>query len=63
MATAIEALGMSLPYSSSAPADSELKAAECREAGRTVRRMLETGLKPSDIMTAASFRNAMVLGQ
>lgn len=66
MATAIEAMGMSLPYSSSSPADSEDKIAECRSAGAHIRRLLEADIKPSDIMTPAAFRNAlnivMVLG-
>jgi len=66
MATAIEAMGMSLPYSSSSPADSEEKIAECRDAGRAIRVLLEQDIKPRDIMTPAAFRNAlsviMVLG-
>jgi dihydroxy-acid dehydratase len=61
MAAAIEALGMSLPYSSSTPAEDAGKLRECREAGQAVRRMLELDLKPRDIMSRAAFENAMVL--
>jgi dihydroxy-acid dehydratase len=61
MATAIEAMGMSLPYSSSYPADSAEKRAECRAAGAAVRRLLELDLKPRDIMTPRAFRNALVI--
>jgi dihydroxy-acid dehydratase len=60
MASAIEALGMSLPYSSSTPATAPEKLAECRRAGAAVRRLLELDLKPRDIMTRAAFENAMV---
>lgn len=66
MASAIEALGMSLPYSSSNPALSEDKQKECREAGKAIRLLLEKDIKPSDIMTREAFENAitviMVLG-
>jgi len=61
MASAIEALGMSLPYSSSTPAEDPLKAVECRAAGGAVRRLLELDLKPRDIMTRQAFENAMVV--
>jgi dihydroxy-acid dehydratase len=61
MAAAIEALGMSLPYSSSTPAVDPLKAKECEEAGRAMRVLLERDLKPRDIMTRAAFENAMVV--
>jgi dihydroxy-acid dehydratase len=61
MAAAIEALGMSLPYSSSTPAVDPKKAAECEEAGRAMRVLLERDLKPRDIMTRAAFENAMVV--
>ncbi|HEY8554217.1 MAG TPA: dihydroxy-acid dehydratase [Burkholderiales bacterium] len=61
MASAIEALGMSLPYSSSTPAVDPGKAEECRRAGEAIRRLLELDLKPRDIMTRAAFENAMVL--
>ncbi|WP_126970509.1 dihydroxy-acid dehydratase [Gynurincola endophyticus] len=66
MASAIEALGMSLPYSSSNPALSEEKKQECTEAGKAIRILLEKDIKPSDIMTREAFENAitviMVLG-
>ncbi len=66
MAAAIEALGMSLPYSSSNPAISEEKIKECREAGKYIKHLLEKDIKPSDIMTRNAFVNAitviMVLG-
>jgi dihydroxy-acid dehydratase len=56
MACAIEALGMSLPYSSSSPADSAIKARECStDVGTALRRLLELGLCPRDIMTRAAF--------
>ena len=61
MAVAIEALGMSLPYSSSTPADDPAKADECRRAGLAARALLERDLKPLDIMTRAAFENAMVM--
>jgi len=61
MATAIEAMGMSLPYSSSYPADSAEKRAECRAAGASIRKLLELDLKPRDIMTRQAFRNALVI--
>ncbi len=61
MAVAIEALGMSLPYSSSTPATDPEKAAECRAAGTAIRRLLEEDIRPSDIMTRAAFENAMVI--
>ncbi|MCO5194037.1 MAG: dihydroxy-acid dehydratase [Anaerolineae bacterium] len=59
MAVAIEALGMSLPYSSSTPADSAEKSAECVRAGAAIRLLLERNLKPRDIMTRAAFNNAI----
>ncbi len=59
MASAIEALGMSLPYSSSNPALSEAKLAECRAAGKAIRLLLERDIKPSDIMTRRAFENAI----
>ena len=61
MAAAIEALGMSLPYSSSTPAVDAAKAEECRRAGAAIHRLLELDLKPRDIMTRAAFENAMVV--
>jgi len=61
MAVAIEALGLSLPYSSSLPADDPGKIEECRRAGSAVRVLLERDLKPRDILTPAAFENAMTL--
>ena len=61
MSSAIEALGMSLPYSSSTPAEDEQKLQECRKAGRAIYRLLEKDIKPRDIMTPQAFRNAMVV--
>jgi dihydroxy-acid dehydratase len=61
MASAIEALGMSLPYSSSTPAEDPKKLQECVDAGNAVLHLLELDLKPRDIMTRAAFENAMVL--
>jgi dihydroxy-acid dehydratase len=59
MASAIEALGMSLPYSASIPAESDEKLAECVQAGAALRRLLEGDIKPADIMTRQAFENAM----
>jgi len=59
MAAAIEALGMSLPYSSSYPAVSSEKWNECKEAGKYIRILLERDIKPSDIMTREAFENAL----
>ena len=61
MASAIEAMGMSLPYSSSTPATDRAKIAECLQAGQAVRALLEKDLKPRDIMTREAFENAMVM--
>ncbi|MDG3132786.1 dihydroxy-acid dehydratase [Streptococcus suis] len=61
MASAIEALGMSLPGSSSHPAESREKKNDIEEAGRAVVRMLELGIKPSDIMTRKAFENAITV--
>jgi dihydroxy-acid dehydratase len=61
MASAIEALGMSLPYSSSIPAEDPLKLGECMAAGKAIRTLLERDIKPRDIMTRAAFENAMVV--
>lgn len=61
MASAIEALGMSLPYSSSNPALSREKQLECLEAGKAVRKLLELDIKPRDIMTFKAFENAMTM--
>jgi len=61
MSSAIEALGMSLPYSSSIPAEDPLKMGECFAAGKAILKLLELDLKPRDIMTRAAFENAMVV--
>jgi dihydroxy-acid dehydratase len=61
MASAIEALGMTLPYSSSIPAEDPLKMDECFLAGNAIRHLLEIDLKPRDIMTRAAFENAMTI--
>ncbi len=61
MASAIETLGMSLPYSSSCPANSELKAKECYEAGKMIKVLLEKDIKPRDIMTKQAFINAITV--
>ncbi|HEY4336527.1 MAG TPA: dihydroxy-acid dehydratase [Puia sp.] len=60
MAAAIEALGMSLPYSSSNPALSQEKKDECLAAGAAIRLLLEKDIKPKDIMTRKAFENAIV---
>lgn len=59
MASAAEVMGMSLPYSSSAPAVSKEKAAECDNIGYAMKHLLEIDLKPKDIMTKKSFENAI----
>jgi dihydroxy-acid dehydratase len=61
MASAIEALGMSLPYSSSYPALSQEKKNECLQAGKYIKILLEKDIKPSDIMTEKAFHNAIVM--
>lgn len=61
MASAIEMLGMSLPYSSSIPAEDPGKMDECYRAGAAIKHLLEIDLKPRDIMTRAAFENAMVI--
>jgi len=61
MSSAIEALGMSLPYSSSNPAISPEKNNECEEAGKAIKKLLEMDLKPRDILTKKSFENAIRL--
>ncbi len=60
MASAIEALGMSLPYSSSIPAEHPDKLQECLDAGAAIRTCLERDIKPRDIMTREAFENALV---
>jgi dihydroxy-acid dehydratase len=66
MASAIEALGMSLPYSSSNPAISEAKEKECAQAAQYIKILLEKNITPKDIMTFEAFENAirivMILG-
>lgn len=66
MSSAIEAMGMSLPYSSSNPALSDEKKAECVAAGKAIKVLMEKDIKPLDIMTRKAFENAitviMVLG-
>jgi dihydroxy-acid dehydratase len=61
MASAIEALGMSLPYSASIPAEDPAKIDECKRAAKAIRHLMEIDLKPRDIMTRAAFENAMVI--
>jgi len=61
MASAIEALGMSLPYSSSNPAVSQDKLKECEDAGKAIRILLEKDIKPKDIMTRKAFENAITI--
>ena len=60
MSSAIEALGLSLPYSSSIPAESPLKVQECLRAGKAIRLLLERDIKPKDILTRKAFENAFV---
>ncbi len=61
MASAIEAMGMALPYSSSTPAEDPAKREECRRAGAAIRRALELDLRPRRIMTREAFENAITL--
>ena len=61
MAVAIEALGLSLPFSSSLPAEDAGKGDECRRAGAAIRVLLERDLKPRDILTSKAFENAMTM--
>ncbi|KAK3437884.1 hypothetical protein EUGRSUZ_C02488 [Eucalyptus grandis] len=61
MASAIEAMGMSLPGSSSTPAEDPMKLVECRLAGRHLLKLLKMDLKPRDIITKKSLHNAMVV--
>jgi len=61
MASAIEALGMSLPGSASTPAEDPGKLEECRRVGAAVRKLLELDLKPRDIMTRRAFGNAIAV--
>ena len=61
MASAIEAMGMSLPYSSSNPALSDEKKKECVDAGKAIRILMEKDIKPKDIMTRKAFENAITM--
>jgi len=61
MASAIEALGMSLPFSSSTPAEDPGKIEECLRAGAAIRVLLERDIKPRDIMTREAFENAITV--
>lgn len=61
MASAIEAMGMALPYSSSLPATDPGKLTECRRAGEVIRHCMEKDIKPRDVMTREAFENAMAL--
>lgn len=61
MASAIEALGMSLPFSASIPAEDPDKIGECHAAGAAILNLLEKDIKPRDIMTREAFENAMVV--
>lgn len=61
MASAIEALGMSLPYSASTPAEDSKKLDECFRAGAAIKNLLELDLKPRDIMTREAFENAITV--
>ena len=61
MASAIEAMGMALPFSASRPADSEEKRDECYRVGAAIRRLLEEDIRPRDIMTRQAFENALVI--
>ena len=61
MATAIEAMGMSLPYSSSTPAEDPMKHEECIKAGAAIKNLLEKNICPRDIMTRDAFENALVM--
>lgn len=61
MASAIEALGMTLPYSASTPAEDSQKLDECYRAGASIKNLLELDLKPRDIMTRKAFENAITV--
>jgi len=61
MASAIETMGMSLPYSSSAPANDKKKLDECFSAGKAILNLLENDIKPKDIMTKKAFENAIAI--
>lgn len=61
LSSAIEALGMSLPYSSSNPAVDDVKQKECLDTGKAIRTLLEKDIKPTDIMTRKAFENALTM--
>jgi dihydroxy-acid dehydratase len=61
MSTAIEAMGLSLPGSSSNPADSPAKMRECEKAAEAIKICMEKNIRPSDLLTKASFENALVM--
>ena len=61
MASAIEAIGLSLPGSSAQEATSQAKRTDCYNAGAAVHRLIERGVKPSDILSRGSFENAITL--
>lgn len=61
MASAAETLGMTLPGSSSFPAESAAKRAECELVGPAIRNLLKEDIRPSDILTRQAFENAIVL--
>ena len=61
MATAMETLGLSLPYSASNPALSPEKYQECIDAGKAMQKLLAEDIKPSDILTAQAFENALTM--
>ena len=61
MASAIEAMGLSLPYSASIPATDPAKLDECHRAGAAIRHLLEQDIKPCDIITRRSLENAMAV--
>ncbi len=61
MASAIETMGMSLPYSSSCPANSDQKLKECYDTGKAILNLMEKNIKPLDIMTKTAFLNAITI--
>ena len=61
MATAIEAMGLSLPGSSSTPAESPAKMRECAKAAEAIKICMQRNIKPRDLLTKKSFENAMVM--
>lgn len=61
MATAIEVMGMTLPGSSSFPAESPEKYQECLDAGAAIRTLLKEDIRPKDVLTRQAFENAMII--